>query len=232
MSFYRANGKRLFDLALAISGLILAAPLLAFIAGLVRIRLGSPVLFRQQRPGLHGRSFEILKFRTMTEQRDVDGRLLPDASRMTPFGRLLRRTSLDEIPALINVIRGEMSLVGPRPLLVEYLDRYTSHQARRHEVVPGITGWAQIHGRNDVRFSERLKLDVWYIEHLSLSLDVRILCETLLKVVRASGVRLDQTLQEVDDIGLHPATGQNVFASPLTAAGASSTESKGGTPPS
>jgi lipopolysaccharide/colanic/teichoic acid biosynthesis glycosyltransferase len=229
MSFYRNNGKRLFDLALAIPGLILAAPLLAFIAGLVRIRIGSPVLFRQQRPGLHGRPFEILKFRTMTDARDAQGRLLADADRMTPFGRLLRRTSLDEIPALINVIRGEMSLVGPRPLLMEYLDRYTSQQARRHEVVPGITGWAQIHGRNDVRFSERLKLDVWYVEHLSLSLDVRIVCETLLKVVRASGVRLDQTLQEVDDIGLHPATGQNVFVSRLTAAGASSTEPKGGT---
>ena len=227
MSFYRAVGKRLFDLALAIPALIVAGPLLALVASLVRARLGSPVLFRQQRPGLHGRPFAILKFRTMTNERDADGRLLPDAHRMTPLGRLLRRTSLDEIPALINVIRGEMSLVGPRPLLMEYLGRYTPQQARRHEAVPGITGWAQIHGRNDVLFSERLKLDVWYVEHLSLSLDLRILCETLLKVVRASGVRLDQTLQEVDDIGLHPETRQDVLASPLSAAGATWTERKG-----
>jgi lipopolysaccharide/colanic/teichoic acid biosynthesis glycosyltransferase len=142
----------------------------------------------------------------MTEERDADGRLKPDAQRLSRVGRCLRKTSLDELPQLWNVVRGEMSLVGPRPLLMEYVPNYTPEQQRRHEVLPGITGWAQIHGRNAVVFSDRLKLDVWYVDHWSLALDLKILRRTVLKVVRSSGVRLEQPLEEVDDVGLHPDT--------------------------
>lgn len=206
MSLYKEFGKRLFDLTLTIPALIVAGPLLVVIAVLVRINLGSPVLFRQRRPGLRGEPFMILKFRSMTETRDATSRLLPDAERLTPLGQWLRRTSLDELPELLNILRGEMSLVGPRPLLMEYLDRYTPEQARRHEVRPGLTGWAQINGRNDLVFSKRLQLDVWYVDHLRLSLDCRILLETVSKVFRASGICLGQKIEEVDDIGLHPDT--------------------------
>jgi len=205
MNAYLHTGKRLFDLALAALALLFAAPLLAVLALLVRLLLGAPVLFRQQRPGRHGKPFYILKFRTMADARDARGELLPDAARLTPLGDFLRRTSLDELPTLFNVLRGEMSLVGPRPLLMEYLERYTPEQARRHHVRPGITGWAQIHGRNETVFSERLKLDTWYVDHASLLLDWQILFRTSAKVLSASGVRLE-TLEEVDDIGLHPRT--------------------------
>src|SRR5262249_41248867 len=148
--------------------LILCAPLMIAVAIVVRVALGSPVLFEQERPGLDGKLFRLLKFRTMTDARDTDGRLLPDAQRLTRVGRFLRSTSLDELPELINVLRGEMSLVGPRPLLKEYLPRYSPEQMRRHEVKPGITGWAQVHGRNSVDWDEKFALDVWYIEHRSL----------------------------------------------------------------
>lgn len=180
--------KRLFDFSVAL--LILAAvwPLLALLAVLVRLRLGSPVLFRQQRPGLHGRPFHICKFRTMTDARDARGELLPDAGRLTPLGRFLRRFSLDELPQLFNVLRGELSLVGPRPLLMEYLPLYSPEQARRHEVRPGITGWAQVNGRNAISWEERFKLDVWYVDHRSFLLDMKILWMTLLRVVRSEGV--------------------------------------------
>jgi lipopolysaccharide/colanic/teichoic acid biosynthesis glycosyltransferase len=154
----------------------------------VRRKLGSPALFRQVRPGLHGRPFMMVKFRTMTDERGADGELLPDAQRLTAFGRFLRASSLDELPELWNVLRGEMSLVGPRPLLMEYLPLYSPEQARRHEVRPGITGWAQVNGRNAVSWDERFKLDVWYVDHRSLWLDLRILWLTVRKVLVREGI--------------------------------------------
>lgn len=180
--------KRLFDLLLSFGLLLgLALPLL-LLWGLVRCKLGSPVLFCQVRPGLHGRPFMMVKFRTMTDERGTDGELLPDARRLTSFGRFLRATSLDELPELWNVLRGEMSLVGPRPLLMEYLPLYSPEQARRHEVRPGITGWAQVNGRNAVSWEERFKLDVWYVDHRSLWLDLRILWLTVRKVIVREGI--------------------------------------------
>jgi len=180
--------KRLFDLTSSLALLILLSPLLAGIAALARLLLGSPVFVRQLRPGLHGRPFTLLKFRTMTEARDPVGNLLPDEQRLTRLGRFLRRTSLDELPELINVLKGEMSLVGPRPLLMQYLDRYTPEQARRHEVKPGITGWAQINGRNALTWEEKFKLDVWYVDHRSFWLDAKILLLTLWKVLQREGI--------------------------------------------
>lgn len=184
---YRTFGKRLLDLALTISALILLSPLLALLALLVRLKLGPSVLFRQVRPGKHGKLLTIHKFRTMLDLRDQDGRLLPDEQRLTPFGCFLRNTSLDELPALWNVIRGEMSLVGPRPLLTRYLDRYTPEQARRHEVLPGITGWAQINGRNAAAWNEKLAMDVWYVDNLSIRLDIEIIALTFIKVLLREG---------------------------------------------
>ena len=198
--------KRLLDLALAVPALVLLSPVIALTALAVACALGTPVLFRQQRPGFHGRPFTVFKFRSMTDACDAEGNRLPDIERLTRLGRILRKTSLDELPQLWNVIRGDLSLVGPRPLLMEYLPNYTPEQARRHDVVPGITGWAQIHGRNDVTLGNRLKLDVWYVDHRSFRLDLTILMRTLGYVLRSSGVRLEQTLDEVDDIGLHPRT--------------------------
>ena len=180
--------KRGLDIGLAAAALLLSAPVLLLVAIAVRVNLGGPVLFRQQRPGLHGRPFTMVKFRTMRDALGRDGRPLPDADRLTPFGTLLRSTSLDELPELWNVLRGDMSLVGPRPLLMEYLDRYTPEQARRHEVRPGVTGWAQVHGRNALSWNERFRLDVWYVEHRSLRLDLRILMRTLAIVLRRTGV--------------------------------------------
>jgi lipopolysaccharide/colanic/teichoic acid biosynthesis glycosyltransferase len=180
--------KRGLDIGLAATALVLAAPVLLLVAIAVRVNLGGPVLFRQQRPGLHGRPFTMVMFRTMRDALGRDGRQLPDADRLTPFGTLLRSTSLDELPELWNVVRGDMSLVGPRPLLMEYLDRYTPEQARRHEVRPGVTGWAQVNGRNAVSWEERFRLDVWYVEHRSLRLDLRILLRTLALVLRRTGV--------------------------------------------
>jgi sugar transferase EpsL len=199
-------GKRFFDLALTLPALVLLSPLILVAAVLAAIGIRSPILFRQQRPGLLGRPFILIKFRTMTNARNADGELKPDAERMTRLGRFLRRTSLDELPQLWNVMRGEMSLVGPRPLLMDYYPHYTSEQNRRHSVLPGITGWAQINGRNTAVFSERLKLDIWYVDHWSLWLDCKILARTLLSVLRSSGVKLEQSLEEVDDVGLHPDT--------------------------
>jgi lipopolysaccharide/colanic/teichoic acid biosynthesis glycosyltransferase len=180
--------KRAFDAVGAGTALVVLSPLLAMLALVVRLRMGSPVLFRQPRPGLHGRTFEILKFRTMTGARDAHGDLLPDADRLTAFGKFLRRSSLDELPELLNVLRGEMSLVGPRPLRVEYLPLYSPRQARRHEVRPGITGWAQVNGRNAVSWNEKFELDVWYVDHRSLRLDLKILWATVAEVVNARGV--------------------------------------------
>ena len=180
--------KRLFDLVVALSALlILFVPLLALI-WIVRRKLGSPIFFRQTRPGVRGEPFEMVKFRTMTDARGSDGELMPDAVRLTPFGRFLRATSLDELPELWNVIKGDMSLVGPRPLLVEYLPLYSPEQARRHEVRPGITGWAQVNGRNALSWEEKFKLDVWYVDHRSLWLDIKILWLTVKKVLVREGI--------------------------------------------
>jgi lipopolysaccharide/colanic/teichoic acid biosynthesis glycosyltransferase len=171
---------------------ILAAPLLllllAILSVVVALRLGRPVFFRQARPGRNGRLFTLYKFRTMTDARDAEGRLLPDEARLTPFGRFLRSTSLDELPSLLNFVRGEIALVGPRPLLEEYLPLYSPVQARRHEVRPGLTGWAQVNGRNSLNWDERLALDVWYVDNRSLGLDLRIIALTLLRVVRREGI--------------------------------------------
>ena len=180
--------KRVFDFVAALlTLLLLALPLLA-LAWLIRRKLGSPVLFRQVRPGLQGRPFTMVKFRTMTDERGPDGALLPDAQRLTPFGRFLRASSLDELPELWNVLKGDMSLVGPRPLLMEYLPLYTPEQARRHAVRPGITGWAQVNGRNAISWADKFALDVWYVDHRSLWLDVRILWLTVRKVVVRDGI--------------------------------------------
>ncbi len=180
--------KRLLDFIAALLGLIaLALPLLLLMA-LIRRRLGSPVFFRQTRPGLHGQPFEMVKFRTMTDTRGPDGALLPDAERLTPFGRFLRSTSLDELPELWNVLKGDMSLVGPRPLLMEYLPLYSPEQARRHAVRPGVTGWAQVNGRNAISWEEKFALDTWYVDHQSLRLDIRILWLTVKKVLVREGI--------------------------------------------
>lgn len=180
--------KRGVDLFTAGVGLVLLSPLMASLALLVQWRLGSPVLFRQERPGLKSRPFTILKFRTMRDLRGADGALLPDGERLTRFGRFLRASSLDELPELWNVLRGDMSLVGPRPLRTEYLELYSAEQARRHDVRPGITGWAQVNGRNAASWPDRLAMDVWYVDHGSLALDFRILSRTIWKVVRGEGV--------------------------------------------
>ena len=184
----RATGKRFLDLALAIPALILFSPALALVALLVRLNLGSPVIFRQRRPGLHGRPFTIFKFRTMTGARDAQGNLLPSAERLTPCGRFLRSCSLDELPELFNVLRGDMSLVGPRPLLMRYLERYTPEQMRRHEVKPGITGWAQVNGRNAITWEQKFALDVWYVDHRSLGLDIKIIALTIGKILKREDI--------------------------------------------
>lgn len=175
--------KRVFDLAVALFLLIVLLPLLLLLAAVSACLMGRPVLLLQDRPGLHGRLFKLYKFRTMTDERGANGELLPDERRLTSFGRFLRATSLDELPELINVLKGEMSLVGPRPLLPEYLGLYTPEQARRHEVLPGVTGWAQVNGRNSLSWERKFDLDIWYVDHHSLGLDARILFLTLLKVL-------------------------------------------------
>jgi len=182
------TGKRSLDLCLTVPALLVLAPLFLVVALIVRVVLGAPVIFRQRRPGQHGRSFTLLKFRTMTDARDVNGELLPDADRLRTVGRFLRRTSLDELPELLNVLRGDMSLVGPRPLLCEYLHLYSREQARRHEVKPGITGWAQINGRNAISWDRKLELDVWYVDHRSLRFDLWIMAATVRGVLRGNGI--------------------------------------------
>lgn len=185
---YRRGGKRIFDLLGAVLLLVALLPLLIGVALVVRWKLGSPVLFRQTRPGRDGHLFELRKFRSMTDERDADGDLLPDEKRLGRFGRFLRSTSFDELPELWNVIRGEMSLVGPRPLLPQYVERYSKRQARRMEVRPGITGWAQVKGRNAVDWESRFEMDVWYVENMSLLLDSRILLLTVFAVLSRKGV--------------------------------------------
>jgi lipopolysaccharide/colanic/teichoic acid biosynthesis glycosyltransferase len=180
--------KRAFDLLASGAALLVLSPVIAGVAGVVRVKLGSPVFFRQQRPGLKGRPFRMVKFRTMRDAHDAQGNALPDAERLTPLGRFLRASSLDELPELWNVFRGEMSLVGPRPLLMDYLPLYSATQARRHDVRPGITGWAQINGRNTLRWEDKFDMDVWYVDNQSLALDLKIILLTLWKVVRREGI--------------------------------------------
>lgn len=180
--------KRFFDIVIATAALAVFALPLLMLAWLIKRKLGSPILFRQVRPGLDGKPFLMMKFRTMTDARDSSGNLLPDAERLTPFGRFLRSSSLDELPELINVIKGDMSLVGPRPLLMEYLPLYTTEQMRRHEARPGITGWAQVNGRNTLSWEDKFILDVWYVDHRSLALDIRILWLTVKKVIVREGI--------------------------------------------
>ncbi len=189
--FYVRHGKRCFDIVGAACALILLVPVLLMLALLVRICLGAPVLFRQERSGRHRKTFTILKFRTMTDARDAAGNLLPDSQRLTRFGRFLRRSSLDELPELWNVLKGEMSLVGPRPLLPRYDPFYTEREARRFELLPGITGWAQINGRNDLPWRDRLECDAWYVESCRLLLDLKILCRTVVKVIRRDNIQVD-----------------------------------------
>jgi len=180
--------KRLLDLVVATIMLVITLPLIVLLSLLIVINLGSPALFRQERPGMHAKPFTMLKFRTMREAVDTEGRLLTDAERLTPFGRMLRSTSLDELPSLWNVLKGDMSLVGPRPLLMEYLMLYSPQQARRHEVKPGITGWAQVNGRNALSWDEKFEFDLWYVTHNHFWLDIRILCLTLHKVLIREGI--------------------------------------------
>jgi lipopolysaccharide/colanic/teichoic acid biosynthesis glycosyltransferase len=180
--------KRLFDFLVALLALVVFLPVLLILILMVRYKLGSPILFTQTRPGLKGRCFEMMKFRTMLDAKDESGNLLPDSERMTKFGAFLRSTSLDELPGLFNVLKGDMSLVGPRPLLVQYLPLYNSEQARRHDVRPGITGWAQVNGRNAISWEEKFKLDVWYVDNRSLFLDLKILLLTVKKVFIREGI--------------------------------------------
>jgi sugar transferase EpsL len=180
--------KRLFDLALAVPLAIVLSPVMAVVALVVRWKLGAPVLFRQPRPGLGGKIFTVVKFRSMRTTAGADGKPLPDGQRLTGLGRFLRASSLDELPELWNVLRGEMSLVGPRPLLAAYLPRYSAEQARRHQVLPGVTGWAQINGRNALSWEEKFCLDVWYVDHWSLRLDIKILFLTVWKVLKREGI--------------------------------------------
>ncbi len=190
--------KRIFDITVSAAGLILLSPLLLILMILVRINLGTPVFFRQERPGLHGKIFRLYKFRSMKDARDSRGNLLPDAERLGKFGRLLRASSLDELPELFNVLKGDMSLVGPRPLLVKYLPLYNAEQARRHEVLPGITGWAQVNGRNALRWDEKFRLDVWYVDHQTPLLDLKILLMTVKKVFIHEGISAENqaTMEE------------------------------------
>ncbi len=194
----REGSKRVLDSCLSAAALMLLSPILGLVALLVRLRMGTPVLFRQVRPGLRGRPFTILKFRTMINETDGSGRLLSDGERLTSLGRFLRNSSLDELPELFNVLKGDMSLVGPRPLFMKYLPYYTEREGLRHSVRPGITGWAQIHGRNYLPWDQRLALDVWYVQNRSLSLDLSILLRTCMQVIRRQGVAPDPDTVETD----------------------------------
>ncbi|MEY8349330.1 sugar transferase [Bacillus cereus] len=195
--------KRAFDVLTAGLALMLLSFVILIVALLVRVRLGSPIIFRQQRPGLHGKPFYVYKFRTMTDAKDEEGNFLPDDVRLTSFGKLLRKLSLDELPQLINVIKGDISLVGPRPLLMEYLPLYTPEQARRHGVRPGITGWAQVNGRNAISWEDKFKLDVWYVDNQSFWLDIKILFLTVVKVFKSEGI------SQQGHVTMHKFTGSN-----------------------
>ncbi len=197
--------RRLFDLTGAAALTALLSPILAGLALAIRLTMGSPVLFRQQRPGYKGEPFEVVKFRTMKDAVDAEGNQLPDEERLTGVGVFMRRLSLDELPQLWNILRGDMSFIGPRPLLMEFLKWYSPEQMRRHDVKPGVTGWAQVQGRHDIPFSKRLALDVWYVDNRSLRVDLKIVGLTVLKVLSMRGAQPAQTDAEVDDVGLHDA---------------------------
>lgn len=196
--------KRLMDVLISIILLIFLSPIILLTGILVKYKLGSPVLFKQQRPGLNGRPFYLYKFRSMNDSRDSDNKLLPDDQRLTAVGTFLRKYSLDELPQLINVLKGELSLVGPRPLLMEYLPLYTEEQAKRHLVKPGITGWAQVNGRNVISWEEKFELDVWYVNHQTLLLDIKILMLTMLKVIQSEGIN------QVEHVTVAPFTGTEI----------------------
>lgn len=200
--------KRFFDILLSAAVLVVVSPLMIVFALAIRWKMGSPVLFRQVRPGLHGRPFTHYKFRTMIDQRDRYDNLLPDAERLTPFGQFFRRTSLDELPEFWNVLKGDMSLVGPRPLLMQYLGRYTPAQARRHEVKPGITGWAQVNGRNAITWEEKFALDVWYVDNRSFRLDLKILAMTAWKVLKREGISAEGEATMPEFMGSVPTSGK------------------------
>lgn len=201
MSFYQKHGKRIFDLCLTIPACIVLSPVMAVTAVLVAVKLGRPVLFTQQRPGYKEKIFRMYKFRTMTDERDENGELLPDEVRLTPFGEALRSTSLDELPELLNILKGDMSLVGPRPLLVQYLPLYNKRQHKRHDVKPGITGLAQINGRNSISWEEKFEYDVQYAEHISFWEDVKILFGTVSKVLRRDGINSENSATMEDFMG-------------------------------
>ncbi|MCE4963557.1 sugar transferase [Staphylococcus haemolyticus] len=186
--------KRILDIVVSATGLVISAPITLTTAVLISKKLGKPVLFKQTRPGINGKPFEIYKFRTMTDERDEKGNLLPNSERMTDFGRLVRKTSIDEIPQLINVLKGDISLVGPRPLLMEYLPLYNDEQKKRHDVKPGITGWAQINGRNTISWEQKFKLDVLYVQNQSIKLDLYILFKTILKVLKRKDINSSETV--------------------------------------
>jgi sugar transferase EpsL len=183
--------KRLIDIVASVVGLILLGPVLLVLAAVIRIKLGGPVFFRQERPGLNAKPFKLIKFRTMTDARDEQGKLLPDDQRLAALGRFLRSTSMDELPEFFNVMKGDMSLVGPRPLMMKYLARYTPEQARRHEVKPGITGWAQVNGRNAISWEDKFNLDVWYVDNWGVWLDLKIILKSIAMVVRRKDVAQD-----------------------------------------
>lgn len=191
MRVYRDGLKRLLDAATSTVALVILAPVIGVVAVLVRLRLGTPVLFRQERPGWRSRPFVLVKFRTMRDVCRADGSAIPDEDRLTPFGCRLRAWSIDELPTLWNVLKGEMSLIGPRPLLMQYLTRYSSLQTRRHEVRPGMTGWTQVNGRNALSWEDKFRLDVWYVDHVSFALDVRIVLRTVASVLRREGIAAD-----------------------------------------
>jgi sugar transferase EpsL len=220
---YRTYGKRVLDLAVAVPALVVASPVIALVALAVRWRLGSPVVFRQERPGFQAKPFMLYKFRTMVDTRNTAGELLPDAERLPPFGVFLRRSSLDELPQLWNVVRGDMSLVGPRPLMMRYLGRYSDVQRRRHDVVPGITGWAQVNGRNDISWERKFELDVWYVDHVGLWVDVKILWLTLLKTLRGSGISAAGHATAPEFEGTRPLRDRNDQHDSLNAAGRNQT---------
>ena len=201
MSFYRKYGKRIFDLCLTIPAFIVLSPVMAVTAVLVAVKLGRPVLFAQKRPGYQEKIFRMYKFRSMTDERDKDGNLLPDEVRLTPFGEKLRSTSLDELPELLNILKGDMSLVGPRPLLVQYLPLYNKRQHRRHDVRPGITGLAQINGRNSISWEEKFEYDVQYVEHVSFAGDIKILFDTVFKVLKREGINSENSATMEDFMG-------------------------------
>lgn len=202
--FYRRFGKRALDLAVAVPVLAAAAPVIGALAVAVRQNMGAPVFFRQKRPGMHGVPFELIKMRTMRDANDASGHPLPDSERLTKLGEFLRATSLDELPTLINVVRGDMSLVGPRPLLMQYLSRYSDEQRRRHDVRPGVTGWAQINGRNAIGWDEKFALDVWYVDHLSAALDFAILAKTALAVITRQGISAEGHVTMPEFMGSAP----------------------------